>query len=544
MNIQNYLSKIKEVFQKNNIAFNESGGDLVIQCPFCKYELATLSIKESGCECFNCAKQAGIDELFGKLGLDIKSIKINEEQKEKSKKNVQIKSEGKSRFVASEILPDGRIIEMVYKPEYRITQFAVFNGGEIEYLDKIELPHEIFLPYPATNHLISKKVIKFPSEAEEYGDDKALVQNIQKFIHRYLDISPFFEKIAAYYVVFTWIYDQFNELAYLRALGDYGSGKSRLLQVVGSLCYKPMFVGGATTTSPIFRIIDGFKGTLILDEADYRFSDTTVEIIKILNSGYQKGSPILRSEGKGTYEVKSYDVFCPKIIGTRKHFYDSALESRFLIEEMEKKELREDIPINLPDSFEEETKNLRNQLLMWRFRNIGKTKLKPEDIDRTLEPRLNQIIMPLLSIINDPQAKIELKEFVKEYNDQLITDRGMSLESEILEALFNCFYAGYSEPTIKQISDTYNAGLDQKEKLNPRKIGGILNKQLKLKSRRTRDGYIISESENKARLLPLKRKFGILEEKVVSVNNVNVVNVPEEQKEEIIGKEIDTSNLF
>lgn len=434
------------------------------------------------------------------------------------------------KYIASIVGPNGGILELVYKEKDQITEFAICfeESGPIKYCKEIDGygDNETFIPYSAANPLVSKKVIKFPSEASEYGSDEELIKEIRQFIHKYLDISPFFEQIATYYVLFTWVYDQFKELPYLRVIGDYGSGKSRFLQVVGSACYKPMFVGGATTTSPIFRIIDSFSGTLILDEADYKYSDTTSEIIKILNSGYQKGSPVLRSEGKGKFEVKSYDVFCPKIIATRKKFDDSALESRFLIEEMDKKELRNDIPINLPDNFDDEALNLRNKLLMWRFRNLKKANLKLEDIDRTLEPRLNQIIMPLLSVINNDVIKTDLKNFIKEYNNQLIIDRGMSLDSEIFESLLKCLNAGYTEPTVKQITDTHNASLGEKEKLKSRRIGGILRNQLKLIPRRTSGGYVISFSENNEKITRLKKKFGIIDEQKPGeqMNDVNDMN--------------------
>jgi len=443
-------------------------------------------------------------------------------------------------FISSKILADGRLVEMIYNEQSRETKLAVFDGDSVNYVDEIG----IYKPYSPANHLINKKVIRFSSEAKEYNSEKELIEEIQKFIHKYLDISSFFEKIAAYYVLFSWIYDRFNELPYLRALGDYGSGKSRLLQVVGLICYKPMFVGGATTTSPIFRIINDFQGTLIMDEADYRFSDTTVDIIKILNSGFQKGMPVLRSEpeGRSKFGIKSYDVFCPKIIATRKHFKDQALESRFIIEEMDKKELREDIPINLPEDFEKETTSLRNKLLMWRFRNFKNSGLRRETIDKTLEPRLNQIIMPLLSIIKDDELKNELKGFVKEYNKQLVVDRGMSLESEILEAILTILNASYSEPTIKHIAETYNANqTNEKDKLNPKRVGSIIRKNLKLKPRRTDEGFVVSEIENKEKLSFLKKKFGI--EDKTKMNEMNVMNVVEDKGIASNQGEIDVSKL-
>jgi hypothetical protein len=132
-------------------------------------------------------------------------------------------------------------------------------------------------------------------------------------------MSPPIERMAAYYVVFTWVYDGFNELPYLRFRGDYGSGKTRALLTVGSLCYKPVFASGASTVSPIFRLLDTFKGTLIIDEGDFRFSDEKAEPVKTMNNGNARGFPVLRTESfnKGKeFNPAAYSVFGPKILAS------------------------------------------------------------------------------------------------------------------------------------------------------------------------------------------------------------------------------------
>jgi hypothetical protein len=63
--------------------------------------------------------------------------------------------------------------------------------------------------------------------------------------------------------------DAFNEVPYLRLRGEFGTGKTRFLQTVGSLCYRPIFTSGVSTVSPLFHLLDTFGGTLILDKADF-----------------------------------------------------------------------------------------------------------------------------------------------------------------------------------------------------------------------------------------------------------------------------------
>jgi hypothetical protein len=426
------------------------------------------------------------------------------------------------------VTPD-ELYEMVFN---RITNkssfFKMTRNGKLEsFLDEVEIDGRKYQPLPPTYPLVEKGVILFPSMATPYESEEQILKEIQMFIHKYLDVSEVFEQIATYYVLFTWMFDRFNEVPYLRAIGDYGSGKSRFIQAIGILCYKPVFTGGATTPSPIFRIINEVHGTLIIDEADFKFSDMSSEIVKILNTGYQKGMPVLRSEGKGTFEVKAYDVFCPKIVATRETFTDKALESRFLVEEMGAGKLRSDIPRTLDENFYLEAEYIRNKLLMWRFNNYFEPIERRHDLIEGIHPRLNQIVMPLLSIIKDETIREHLKTFIVKYNTDLVADRGLSWESDIVFAIFKLEHeTGSSEVTVKQIAEEVNRELDvADDTLQPRKIGWYLRAKLQLKPYKTRKGFVLSFKENRKRLDAWKERFGITDADIRGehVNDVNAV---------------------
>ena len=220
----------------------------------------------------------------------------------------------------SAVLPDGSLVEMLYRPEESRTLFCVSKDGEIRYETNILVDGQRLVPYSPRNNLLSNEVVLFPSEPSEYGTEQELVESIRAFIHRYVDISPLFEQIASYYVLFSWVYDAFNELPYLRLRGDTGSGKTRFLLTVGSLSYKPIFASGASTVSPLFRILDEMRGTLIIDEGDFRFSDEKAEIVKILNNGNARGFPVLRSESLNGREFspRAYTVFGPKLVSANR----------------------------------------------------------------------------------------------------------------------------------------------------------------------------------------------------------------------------------
>jgi hypothetical protein len=197
---------------------------------------------------------------------------------------------------ASATLEDGTMVELIFRPDLRRTLLAIYSAGRWTLQDKIDLGGDTRLvPFSPGNNLIKNEAVLLPSEPKIYGSEAELLSEIQQFIHRYVDFDSAFEKVATYYVLLSWLYDAFNELPYLRLRGDYGSGKTRALLILGSLCYKGFFASGASTVSPIFHTLDAFRGTLIFDEADFRFSDERAEVVKILNNGNVRGLPVLRT---------------------------------------------------------------------------------------------------------------------------------------------------------------------------------------------------------------------------------------------------------
>ena len=163
------------------------------------------------------------------------------------------------------------------------------------------------------------------------------------------------------------VYDDLDAINYLRVLGTTGVGKSRFLEVVGTLCRKAIMVAGAITPAPIYRIITKWQPTLLIDEADFKNSDATVEIIKILNCGFERNKSVIRCDKEDPSKVDFLEVFGPKLIATRRRFYDEALESRCLTEIMQQTK-RKDLPDTLPRIYYEDRKKLLQKLLMFRFK--------------------------------------------------------------------------------------------------------------------------------------------------------------------------------
>jgi hypothetical protein len=398
---------------------------------------------------------------------------------------------------ASTILDDGTMVELVYQPEPRRTLLAIYSAGRWTLQEGLNQgPGARLVPFSPENNLIKNEAVLLPSEPRTYGTEEKLIWDIRQFIHRYVDFDPTFEKVATYYVLLSWLYDAFNELPYLRLRGDYGSGKTRALLAIGSICYKGFFASGASTVSPIFHTLNAFRGTLIFDEADFRYSDERAEIVKIFNNGNVRGMPVLRTmmNRQKKFNPQAFQVFGPKIVATRGRYEDKGLESRFITEEMGSRVLRRDIPINLPASFKEEARELRNKLLLYRFHRRGTVKLDESLVDPKLEPRLNQILLPLLSVVSDEALRSELRSMARETQLGIVAERGLLIEAQVLEILAELMAT--SERPVVPIADVAAGlferyGTEYERPITNRWIGGVLRKRLNINTYKSHGVYVV-----------------------------------------------------
>ncbi len=400
------------------------------------------------------------------------------------------------------VAPDRTIFELVYDRPARRTGLVVSRFGGLWNVEQAMRIHtgETLVPYSAKNNLIANDCVLLPSKPEPYGTKAELLADIQAFLHRYVDLSPIFEKIAAHYILLSWVHDAFNELPYLRLRGEYGSGKTRALVAIGSLCYRPFFASGASTVSPIFHTLDRFGGTLVLDEADFRFSDATSDLTKILNNGNMKGLPVLRTMQNRDKEFnpRAFRVYGPKIIAMRGRFEDPALESRFLTEEMGGRALRGDISIPLPSSLEAEALRLRNRLLHYRLCHLFDVGPDLGALMEGVEPRTNQIALPLLSLVDDASLRSDIRAVLKGGERERREERHNSVEARVFAILRDAFGEAQSVPlTVGAIAERFNA-LHVKEygrSASDKWIGHILRNRLHLATRRSNGVYVVPATE-------------------------------------------------
>lgn len=399
------------------------------------------------------------------------------------------------RAVVSAVLPDGTLVETVFRPEASETALLASDGQHTrEHKALRTAAGATLVPYSPRNNLLIHRAVLLPSAAGDFADAPQLFDRVRSFIHRYVELNERDELLAATYVLLTWVYDRFSELPYLRVRGDYGTGKSRFLSTLGALSYKATFASGASSTSPLFRLLDAVAGTLILDESDFRFSDEKAEVVKILNNGNSRGFPVLRTETTkaGEFHPAAFSIFGPKIIATRKPFEDPALESRCLTLELHHRRPASRIPLNLPPAFEAEALELRNALLGHRFWHWRTTSLPDNPGSLSGEARTAQLLRPLLAVAPTPEAHEAVGAIGRTLDAGVIREREDRPEVRLLRLLLD----RPPEPvTIGWLAEEYGARFAGSDTPEPRWIGYLVREKLGLRTERRHGVFRLAEGQ-------------------------------------------------
>lgn len=186
---------------------------------------------------------------------------------------------------------------------------------------------------------------------------RALLRRIDEHINRYADLPVLEREMGAYYALFSWFYTRRATSPYLRYIGDTGTGKSRCARVIVDLCFLPLLLSGATSPSALMRQHEKWRGTVLLEEADFA-GDTSSPVIKWLNVGFEAGAWTMLSDKNDPSTQQAFRPWGPKVIAMRTPFRDNATEARCL-SYSPRETRRADIPRELPPSYHEEVTGLR-----------------------------------------------------------------------------------------------------------------------------------------------------------------------------------------
>jgi hypothetical protein len=205
-----------------------------------------------------------------------------------------------------------------------------------------------------------------PEPWETSVDGADLMDELRALLEKHVVLPPHAAIASALWLLHTYCYQLFEYSPRLLVHGpEKRCGKSLLMRLLSTLAAAPLKCENVTA-AVLFRAIDAWHPTLLLDEADTYLAGQYVseDLRGVINAGHQQGGNVMRCVGDD-HEPRSFPVFGPmalSMIGKP----PSTIEDRSIAIPMRRKksgEKVERLPIgcDLRAEFEE----LVRQMVRW-----------------------------------------------------------------------------------------------------------------------------------------------------------------------------------
>lgn len=144
-------------------------------------------------------------------------------------------------------------------------------------------------------------------------DGAELLDNLTQAFERFVTLPPHASTALALWVLHTYTHDAafFSPVIAITSPMP-GCGKTSVLIVLGSLVHKRQYASNLTS-SVLFRLVDRFQPTLLIDEADTFLPDND-QLRGLLNSGHMKSAAWLIRTVGDDYDPRKFHTWCPKAI--------------------------------------------------------------------------------------------------------------------------------------------------------------------------------------------------------------------------------------
>jgi hypothetical protein len=238
-----------------------------------------------------------------------------------------------------------------------------------------------------------------PSEPEELA---GLLIQITNILNKYVQLpSAEFGTLISLWIANTYVYQMFDSCGYLRLKSATPRcGKSRLLELIGSLIDPPVPIQAMPTAALLFR---SERPVLILDEVDnlrQKDKDAYADVLAILNLAYKKGGVIERC-GKKDFKIETFDVYRPVALAGIEGIADTLADRCFLVPM--KRSTQRPPRLNLR-KMESELTEIRAGLLTWSLKQEHQDLIRhtydnvPDEIPDLAgyDDRLQDVAEPLL----------------------------------------------------------------------------------------------------------------------------------------------------
>jgi hypothetical protein len=172
-------------------------------------------------------------------------------------------------------------------------------------------------------------------------------------------------------------------------------GKTIVLEILQSLVYRPLPSANMTAAS-IFRAVEKFKPTMLIDEAD-TFLSSHEEIRGVINSGHRRGQAfVVRCTGDDN-EPRHFSTWCPKAIASIGKLPPTN-EDRAIVISMRRKSRSEHVERVRYRGLSAEGADLRRKAACWRDDHVNGLREADPSLPDALNDRAQDCWRPLTAI--------------------------------------------------------------------------------------------------------------------------------------------------
>ena len=146
-----------------------------------------------------------------------------------------------------------------------------------------------------------------PEPWPEPVDGAALLDDIAAAVRRHVVLPDYARDACALWIAHSYLLDRLMITPRLAVTSPTrGCGKTTLLDVIAALVFRPLPAANCSASS-VFRVVEGFRPCLLIDEADSFLSENE-QLRGVLNSGHRRGGAVLRNVGD-EHEPRSFSTF-------------------------------------------------------------------------------------------------------------------------------------------------------------------------------------------------------------------------------------------
>lgn len=239
-----------------------------------------------------------------------------------------------------------------------------------------------------------------PEPADTLVDGAHLLGQLEEFLQRFVVLPAGGLEAAVLWIALTWCIDVSDVAPYLAAVGPtHECGKTRLIgELYGLLVRRPLLASNISP-SAVFRTIEKYAPTLLIDEAD-TFVNLSDELRGVLNCGHTRATAYTVRSVKvngDDLSVATFSTWGPKafaLIGA----LPSSLQSRCIVLPMQRKSRAHRLARFRQRVAENEARPLRSLLARFALDEAAALRDADPNVPERLSDRAADNWRPLLAI--------------------------------------------------------------------------------------------------------------------------------------------------